>query len=85
MSTILETALVLCQPRPRNFPGPARHKKSYKSKAYSAEGKRWGATKNPDTINSYWAEHPDANIGIPCGKENGFWVLEYEHRFRPRR
>jgi hypothetical protein len=78
MSTILETALVYASLNLEVFPVPPGTKKSYKSKAYSAEGKRWGATKNPDTINSYWAEHPDANIGIPCGKENGFWVLEYD-------
>lgn len=78
MSTILETALDYASHGLEVFPVPPGTKKSYKSKKYSPEGKRWGATKNPDTIRSYWAEHPDANLGVPTGADNGFWVLEFD-------
>jgi Bifunctional DNA primase/polymerase, N-terminal/AAA domain len=78
MSTILESALVYASLGLEVFPVPPGSKRSYKSKATSLEGKNWGATKNPDMIRSYWAEHPDANLGVPTGADNGFWVLEYD-------
>jgi hypothetical protein len=78
MSTILETALDYANHGLEVFPVPPGTKKSYKSKKYSPDGKRWGATKNADTIRSYWAEHPDANLGVPTGAGNGFWVLEFD-------
>jgi hypothetical protein len=78
MSTILESALVYADLGLEVFPVPPGSKRSYKSKATSLEGKNWGATKNPEIIRSYWAEHPDANLGIPTGADNGFWVLEYD-------
>jgi hypothetical protein len=78
MSTILEHALSYAAGGLEIFPAPPGEKKSYYSKEYSAEGKRWGATKNPDTIRQYWTEHPEANIGIPTGKDNSFWVLEFD-------
>ena len=40
-------------------------------------GQRWGATRDPDTIRSYWRKWPNANIGIPCG-DNGFWVADID-------
>jgi Bifunctional DNA primase/polymerase, N-terminal/Family of unknown function (DUF5906) len=58
------------------FPAPHNTKKSYKSKKYSPESKRWGATRNADVLQTYWAEHPDANLGIPTGIDNGFYVVE---------
>lgn len=78
MSTILETALAYSELNLEVFPVPPGTKKSYKSKKFSPDGRRWGATKSPDTIRSYWAEHPDANLGVPTGAVNGFWVLEYD-------
>src|ERR1019366_10363956 len=78
MSTILETALAYASGGIEVFPAPPGTKRSYKSKATSLEGKNWGATKNPEIIRSYWAEHPDATLGIPTGADNGFWVLEFD-------
>ena len=78
MSTILESALAYASGGIEVFPVPPGTKHSYKSKATSIEGKNWGATKNADIIRSYWAEHPDANLGVPTGADNGFWVLEYD-------
>jgi hypothetical protein len=57
------------------FPAPPGQKKSYKSAAHSG-GKKWGKTKIADEIRSDWAHWPDANVGIPTGAENGFWVTE---------
>jgi hypothetical protein len=78
MSAILETALAYADCGLEVFPVPPGTKHSYKSKATSLEGKNWGATKNPDIIRGYWGEHPNANLGVPTGKDNGFWVLEYD-------
>src|SRR6185437_2717375 len=30
----------------------------------------------PQLIQRWWRKWPDANIGIPTGAENGFWVVE---------
>jgi hypothetical protein len=77
-SPILETALAYATNGYYIFPVPPGTKRSYKAKAYSPEGKNWGATKDPDTIHRYWMEHPEANLGVPTGADNGFWVLEYD-------
>jgi hypothetical protein len=57
------------------FPAPPGEKKSYKSAQYS-KGVKWGATRDPEQIRCDWQRWPDANIGVPTGKENGLWVLE---------
>jgi hypothetical protein len=50
-------------------------KKSYKSAARS-NGAAWGKTRDPDKIRRDFRRWPDANVGIPTGKDNGFWVIE---------
>jgi hypothetical protein len=50
-------------------------KKSHKAAAYS-NGTRWGATNNLKQIAKDFARWPNAGIGIPCGPENGFFVVE---------
>src|SRR5260370_18935066 len=57
------------------FPAPPDAKKSYKSANFS-NGHKWGKTRDPDQILHDFTKWPDANVGIPAGKENGFWVLE---------
>jgi hypothetical protein len=57
------------------FPAPPGSKKSYKSAKYS-NGHRWGATNKPAVIQRDFKRWPKANLGIPTGVENGFWVLE---------
>jgi Bifunctional DNA primase/polymerase, N-terminal/AAA domain/Primase C terminal 2 (PriCT-2) len=57
------------------FPAPQGEKKSHKSAEYSG-GVNWGATKDPAQIKRDWRRWPDANIGIPTGAENGFFVVE---------
>ncbi len=38
------------------------------------------ATREPERIRAWWTKHPDANIGVPCGKPSGFWVLDVDPR-----
>lgn len=57
------------------FPAPPGQKKSYKSASHS-EGRRWGKTLDPEEIRRDWERWPEANIGLPTGRESGFWVLE---------
>jgi hypothetical protein len=57
------------------FPVPPGTKRSYKSAKYS-NGKRWGATNKPAVIQRDFKRWPKANLGIPTGIENAFWVLE---------
>jgi hypothetical protein len=75
----LEHALTYAAANFYVFPARASgEKRSYKSKEYCPEGRNWGATKNPDTLRGYWAEHPDANIGLPTGADNGVFVFEFD-------
>jgi hypothetical protein len=62
------------------FPAPPGEKKSHYSMKFTEDGARWGATKTPELIEKYWRENPDANIGIPTGAENGFFVVEVDRR-----
>ncbi len=57
------------------FPVPPGTKRSYKSAKYS-DGVRWGASRDTEQIKRDWARWPNANIGIPTGAENGFFVIE---------
>jgi len=59
------------------FPAPPGEKKSYKSAEFS-NGRRWGATNDLDEIIEDFAKWPDANIGIPTGKDNGIWCLDVD-------
>src|SRR3974390_850271 len=54
------------------FPVPLRPKKSHKS-AEDGDGRKWGQTKDAAEIKADWSKWDDANIGIPCGRDNGIW------------
>lgn len=58
-----------------SFPAPPGTKRSYKSAKFS-NGQRWGASNKPSVIARHFKKWPKANLGIPTGAENGFWVLE---------
>ncbi len=58
------------------FPAPLGTKKSHKSEQYS--GTPWGATRDLDEIRRDFTKWPDANIGIPTGKDNGIFVCEVD-------
>jgi hypothetical protein len=59
------------------FPAPPGEKKSYKSAKHS-DGAKWGKTRDPKQIRRDFRRWPQANVGIPTGKDNGFWVLEID-------
>jgi hypothetical protein len=51
------------------------NKKSYKAAKHS-NGAKWGKTRDPEQIRKDFRKWPEANVGLPTGKDNGFWVLE---------
>jgi hypothetical protein len=57
------------------LPVPPRSKKGWKSEGHSG-GRRWGATIDSDEIRRDWTRWPDANVGVVCGAESGFLVVE---------
>jgi len=64
------------------FPVPPGTRKSYMSKKYSG-GRRWGASNDVDEVRGFYKQWLKANIGIPTGELNGFFVVETES-WRPR-
>jgi hypothetical protein len=50
-------------------------KKSYKSAEHS-NGAKWGMTKDTEQIKRDFRQWPNAGVGIPTGKINGFFVVE---------
>src|SRR5215470_15023377 len=75
--TMLAAALTLARCGLASFPADLRNggKKSYASAQYS-NGAAWGKTRDPAQIRYYFRKWPDANLGLPTGADNGFWVLE---------
>jgi putative DNA primase/helicase len=57
------------------FPAPPGAKKSHVAGRFG-NGHRWGATTDPALIGRYWRRHPDANVGIACGRASGLLVIE---------
>jgi hypothetical protein len=57
------------------FPVPPGTKKSHKSKKHS-NGINWGATSDVEQIKRDFKKWPNANVGIPTGIENGFFVID---------
>jgi P4 family phage/plasmid primase-like protien len=58
-----------------SFPVPPGTKKSHKSQ-FQYGGRKWGATSDPAEIKQDHQRWSDANVGIPTGAINKFWVLE---------
>lgn len=50
-------------------------KKSHKSAQHS-DGRKWGATTDPDEIRRDFARWPEALLGIVTGPKSGFFVIE---------
>ncbi|HXU06087.1 MAG TPA: bifunctional DNA primase/polymerase [Polyangia bacterium] len=57
------------------FPAPRGTKKSYKSARHSG-GAKWGMSRDVTAIRADWERWPDANVGIPTGAVNKFFVVE---------
>ncbi|MFC0340770.1 phage/plasmid primase, P4 family [Paracoccus niistensis] len=58
------------------FPVPVGSKKSHKSEKLS--GSKWGMTREEAQIRRDWEKWPEANIGVPCGEQNGIFVLDLD-------
>lgn len=58
------------------FPAPPGKKQSYEGAADN-DGRRWGATDDPETAMLLFAKHPGANVGIACQK-SGLVVLDLD-------
>jgi Bifunctional DNA primase/polymerase, N-terminal/Primase C terminal 2 (PriCT-2) len=59
-----------------SFPVPPGTKKSHTCADRSRSGRRWGAERDPKILERYWRRWWNANIGIPTGVENGFFVID---------
>jgi hypothetical protein len=73
--TILDAALEYAARGWHVFPAPREEKKSHKAERYS-DGRKWGATVDPDEIRRDWQRWPKANVGIATGPKSGFFVIE---------
>src|SRR5262245_52976049 len=74
---VLTAALAYAAKGLHIFPVPPNKKKSYKSAKYS-DGRKWGATADAAQIQRDWRRWPNANVGIPTGAINGFFVVELD-------
>jgi hypothetical protein len=74
-ATMVDHALYYAAAGLAVFPAPIGTKKSHKAAKFS-NGEPWGMTKDSDEIRRNFNKWPDANIGIPTGPENGFFVVE---------
>jgi hypothetical protein len=59
-----------------SFPVPPGTKKSHTCAERSKSGRRWGAERDPKIVERYFRRWFNANIGLPCGPENGFFVID---------
>ena len=75
MSDVLQAALTYAGRGWEVF--PAKGKASYKSAKHSG-GRKWGKTCDPVEIERDFKQWPRANIGLPCGPDSGFWVMELD-------
>ena len=39
-----------------------------------------GASRDPKKVESWWSSYPEANVGVPTGEVNGFFVLDVDPR-----
>lgn len=73
--SLLESALKLSDDRGWEIFPATRQKKSFKN-AMTSNGRRWGATRDPDEIARDFEKFPRANVGLPTGKNNGIFVVD---------
>src|SRR6516162_8902356 len=58
------------------FPVPAGTRASHKNQ--EQYGTPWGQTNDPCEILQDWSQWPNANIGLPCGQQNGVFVVDVD-------
>src|SRR5262245_31188859 len=73
--TTLEWALLYAGMGWCIFPAPRGEKKSHKSAEHS-NGRRWGATTDPEEIARDFRRWPQANLGIQTGQANKIFDVE---------
>ncbi|QYX55508.1 bifunctional DNA primase/polymerase [Roseovarius sp. SCSIO 43702] len=76
--TIADAALEYAARGWHVFPAPPGKKQSYEG-AKDHDGRRWGATNDPDLVAALFAKHPHANIGIAT-QESGLVVLDLDRK-----
>lgn len=57
------------------FPVPPGTKESHQSAKFS-DGRKWGATTDPQEVRRDWRRWPDAGLGLVTGPKSGFFVVE---------
>jgi hypothetical protein len=81
MNTLLDTALQSAAVQPI-FPCNPKNKGPYISKAKGGNGFK-DATKDVATIRAWWAEYPDALIGLPTGSTTSLVVVDDDTASKP--
>jgi hypothetical protein len=76
--SLCDHALKLAQQGTFIFPAPATGEKKGIYPGATTNRRRWGNTNDPATVRAYWLKHPDANIGLPTGKDNKIFVFEFD-------
>jgi hypothetical protein len=75
--TMIEAALFYAERGHTVFPVPPGEKKSHKSKKHpTSNGHNWGATSDAAEIRKDFLHWSGANIGLPTGRDAGFFVIE---------
>lgn len=77
--TVKETALAAAKAGWHVFPGciVGKSKMSHKSAEHS-DGRKWGATTDPEEIERDWQQWPDAMLGVVCGPKSNLFVVEID-------
>lgn len=52
--------------------------RTFKEKTPLITGGLNGASKNHKIVSRWWTKHPNAIVGLPTGKNSGFWVLDVD-------
>lgn len=71
-SQMLRAALGFLEMQAPVFPVWERDKKPKTNNGYK------DASSNPEQVRQWWAQWPQANIGIPTGSLSGIWVLDID-------
>ena len=78
-SPVLDAALAYAERGWLTFAADPDERKGCKARNKNdPESKRWAATRDPGQIREDFKEFPKARVGVACGAESGFWVLDVD-------